>query len=202
MKLYDDPIAPTPRRVRMFLAEKGVEIPRVTVVMGKGEHKSEDYRRISPNSRIPALELDDGTVILESVAICRYIEALHPEPPLMGVGALDQALVEMWQRRMEWELLLPMGMCFRHSHPKMAPFENQVPEYAATLKPVAEKRLAQLDGELSDRPFIAGGRFTIADITAYTTIDFFSRLVGLPIDGLPNVKRWHVDVASRPSAKA
>ncbi|HYE49639.1 MAG TPA: glutathione S-transferase family protein [Azospirillaceae bacterium] len=202
MKLYDDPIAPTPRRVRIFLAEKGLEIPRVTVTIGRGEHKGEEYRKVSPNSRVPALELDDGTVIRESVAICRYVEGIRPEPPLMGVDARDAAIVEMWQRLMEWELLLPMASCFRHTHPKMAALERQVPEFAAVQKPCAEARLRQLDAELADRPFIAGERYTIADITAQTTLDFFPRLIGVSLDDLPNVRRWHAAVSARPSARA
>lgn len=203
MRLYDDPIAPTPRRVRMFLAEKGLDIPKVPVVIGKGEHKSDDYRRIAPNGRVPALELDDGTVILESVAICRYIEGIHPEPPLMGRTPKEAAIIEMWQRRMEFELLLPMAAVFRHTHPKMAALEQQVPDYAATQKPVAERRLAGLDRDLADRRFIAGDSFSIADITAFTTVEFFCRFGGIPLpEGLANVRRWRDEVAARPSAAA
>lgn len=203
MKLYDDPIAPTPRRVRMFLAEKGLDIPKVTVTIGKGEHKAPDYRGRVPSGRVPALELEDGTVISESVAICRYVEGIQPEPNLMGRDPKESALIEMWQRRMEWELLLPMASVFRHSHPKMAALENQCPEFAANQKPVAEKRLKTLDRDLAERPFIAGDRFTIADITAFTTVAFFCRYGGVPLpEELTNVRRWHDEVAARPSAGA
>ncbi|MDG5497881.1 glutathione S-transferase family protein [Niveispirillum sp. BGYR6] len=203
MKLYDDAIAPTPRRVRMFLAEKGVDIPRVPVTIGKGEHLAESYATRVPSRRVPALELDDGTVISESVAICRYIEALHPEPNLFGSTALEQARVEMWQRRMEFELLLPFANAFRHSHPKMAALENQVPAYAAAQKQLAEQRLAMLEGDLARHPFIAGDKFSIADITAFTTLAFFPRLVGIAIDErVPQVKQWFDRIAARPSAAA
>lgn len=203
MRLYDDPIAPTPRRVRMFLAEKGLDIPKVPVIIGKGEHRGEAYRKLAPNARVPALELDDGTVILESVAICRYIEGIQPEPPLMGTTPKEQALIEMWQRRIEFELLLPMAAVFRHTHPKMAALEHQVPEFAATQKPIAERRLAILDRDLADTMFIAGERFSIADITAFTTVEFFCRYGGIPLpDDLAHVRRWRDAVAERPSAKA
>lgn len=203
MLLYDDAIAPTPRRVRMFLAEKGVDIPRQTVTIGKGEHLSPDYRALVPSGRVPALVLDDGTVICESVAICRYIEDLHPDPNLMGADAKERAVIEMWQRRMEFELLLPFASVFRHTHPKMAALEQQVPDYAAVQKPQAEKRLALLDRDLGLTRFVAGDRFTIADITAFTTLAFFPRVCGIALgDHLPHVARWMAEVGARPSAGA
>lgn len=203
MRLFDDTIAPTPRRVRMFLAEKGVDIPRVPVTIGKGEHLAPDYRAKVPSGRVPALELDDGTVISESVAICRYIEELHPEPNLMGRDARERAVIDMWQRRMEFELLLPFAAVFRHTHPKMAALEQQVPAFAAVQKPQAEKRLARLDRDLSLTDYVAGDRFTIADITAFTTLTFFPRLCGIDIDDRhPHVQRWMAAVGARPSAAA
>ena len=202
MKLYDNTLAPNPRRVRMFLAEKGIEVPLVAVDLLSGEHKQPAYRKIAPNSRVPALELDDGTVILESVAICRYFECVQPDPPLMGRGALDQAIVEMWQRRMEFELLIPMAMAFRHTHPLMAQMEDQVPAFGEKQRVIANNRLSTLNRELEDREFIAGKHFTVADITAFATIDFF-KLAGFEIaaDQL-SLRRWFDAVASRPSAKA
>lgn len=202
MLLYDDVIAPTPRRVRMFLAEKGVDIPRRLVTIGKGEHLSPDYRTRVPSGRVPALELEDGTIISESVAICRYLEELYPEPNLMGRDAKERALIEMWQRRMEFELLLPMAGVFRHTHPKMAALECQVPAYAEAQKPQAEKRLSQLDHDLGLTAFIAGDRFTIADITAFTTLTFFPRLCAITLDAMPNIQRWLANIADRPSAQA
>ena len=202
MKLYDNTLAPNPRRVRMFLAEKGIAVPLVPVDLLTGEHKQPAYRKIAPNSRVPALELDDGTIILESVAICRYFEGLQPDPPLMGIGILDAAIVEMWQRRMEFELLIPMAMTFRHTSPMMAMLEDQVPEFGEKQRVVANKRLGTMDRELADREFIAGPRFTIADITAFTTIDFF-KLAGFEITPEQrNLRRWYDAICARPSAKA
>ncbi|MFV3074061.1 glutathione S-transferase family protein [Niveispirillum fermenti] len=203
MRLFDDAIAPTPRRVRMFLAEKGVEVERVPVTLGRGEHLAPDYRRRVPSARVPALELDDGTVISESVAICGYLEELYPDPNLMGRDAKERAVIAMWQRRMEFELLLPFAATFRHTHPKMAALEQQVPAYAEVQRPQAQARLATLDADLSRTAFVAGDRFTIADITAFTTLSFFPRLCGLSLDdGLPHVKRWMAEIATRPSAAA
>ena len=203
MKLYDDAIAPTPRRVRMFLAEKGLDIPRMPVVIGKGEHRAPDYAARVPSCRVPALELEDGTVICESVAICRYIEALHPDPNLMGRDPLEQARIEMWQRRMEFELLLPFAYAFRHSHPKMAALEAQVPAFAEVQRVQAEKRMDVLEADLARHGYIAGDRFTIADITAFTTLAFFPRLIGITIDErYPSVRRWMGEVVSRPSSNA
>jgi glutathione S-transferase len=202
VKLYDNTHAISPRRVRIFLAEKGIEVPRVEVDLLKGEHKQADYRKIAPNSRVPALELDDGTVLLETVAICRHFERLQPDPPLMGVGALDEAVVEMWQRRMEFELMVPMAMTFRHTHPMMAQLEQQFPEFGEAQRSVATKRLQTLDGELADREFIAGDRYTIADITALASIDFF-KLAGFEIaDAQHHLARWYQSVSSRASASA
>lgn len=203
MLLYDDAIAPTPRRVRMFLAEKGVDVPRHLVTIGKGEHLTPEYRARVPNARVPALELDDGTVISESVSICRYFEELHPEPNLMGTDAKERAVIDMWQRRIEFELLLPLASVFRHSHPKMATLEKQVPAFAEVQKPQAEKRLARLDRDLGNSAYVAGDRFTIADITAFTTLAFFPRLAGITIDErMPNIQRWMATINERPSAKA
>jgi len=202
MKLYDTSYAPNPRRVRIYLAEKGIEVPKVQVDLMKGEHKQEAYRKIAPNSRVPALELDDGTIILESIAICRYFEALRRDPPLMGVDAKDSAIVEMWQRRMEWELMLPMALTFRNTHPAMAELDKQVPEYGEVQRGIATRRLAVMDGELANREFIAGNRYTVADITAQVSIDFF-KLAGFQIaEDQKNLKRWHEAVSSRPSASA
>jgi glutathione S-transferase len=202
VKLYDNTLAPNPRRVRMFLAEKGIEVPLVQVDLMQGEHKQPAYRKIAPNSRIPALELDDGTIILESVAICRYFEGLQPDPPLMGRDVLDAAIVEMWQRRMEFELLMPMAMAFRHTHPMMATLEDQIPAFGEKQRVVANNRLSIMNRDLADREFIAGDHFSIADITAFATLDFF-KLAGFEIAAdQPNLRRWHQAVSARPSAKA
>src|SRR3954465_14130416 len=166
MKLYNTRVAPNPRRVRIFLAEKGVSVPMVEVDLGKMEHKTPDYVAVNPLQRTPALVLDDGTVISESIAICRYFEELHPEPPLFGTGALERAMVEMWQRRLEFGLLGTVAAVFRHLHPAMA--EMEVPQVAAwgeTNKPRVIEFLRFLDGELEGRPFIAGERLLVGATT-------------------------------------
>jgi glutathione S-transferase len=151
---------------------------------------------------VPVLELDDGTFIAESVAICRYFEEVQPEPPLMGIDARDRALVEMWQRRMELEVFGNCTASFRHTHEFFKGRIPQVPEFGAVSKQAAEKRLAWLDEVLADRPFVAGDRYTIADITALCGIDF-GRVTGIRIQPeQKNLQRWHDAVSGRPSAKA
>ena len=202
MKLYDDQYAPNPRRVRIFLAEKGLNVPTVQVNIIKGEHKTDAFRKISPMALLPALELDDGRCLTESVAICRYFEALRPTPPLMGVDATDCAFVDMWQRRMEFELLFPIGMCFRHTSPMMAALEQQVPQFGEICRGRTLKRIELLDRDLASRQFIAGDHYTIADITALCALDF-ARFAGIELpEGCANLKRWHGAVSSRPSAQA
>lgn len=203
MLLYNAPFAPNPRRVRIFLAEKGIEIPMRDVALAALEQKQEDFRKINPLQTVPALVLDDGEVLTESVAICRYFERLHPEPPLFGVGAHDEAFVEMWQRRVEFGLLATVGMAFRHSHPRMAEMENpQLPEFAEVQRGRAGRFLRFLDSELAARRYIAGNAFTIADITALAAVDLtpFAR-IDIPAE-LTQVARWREEVSNRPSAKA
>lgn len=203
LKLYDGGKAPNPRRVRIFLAEKGVTVPLEPVDMTALGHRDERITALNPLQRLPVLELDDGTAISESVAICRYIEELHPEPALMGINAVDRALVEMWQRRMEMHLLLFVANIFRHAHPAMAEWEvPQIKEFSDANKPKVLSTLKWLDEELADRPFIAGDRFTIADITAMIAVDFMKPArVEVPED-LENVLSWYRSVKARPSADA
>jgi len=202
MKLYDSPLAPNPRRVTVFMAEKGIEIPTVDINLMKGEHRKPEYREVAPNAKVPALELDDGTVLLETVAICRYLEGLHPEPNLMGRDSHETALIEMWQRRMEFELFLPSAFAFRHLHPVAATLEGQIAEYGEVCKASGQKRYEILDKDLGKSEFIAGDRFTIADITAICSIDFAAAVSDIHIqDGQDNLKRWHAAVSSRPSIK-
>ena len=157
MKLYDGGRAPNPRRVRIFLAEKGIKLPTEQVDLGKMQQQSEAYSAINPMQRVPALVLDDGTVIAESIAICRYFEAQQPDPPLFGRGAIEQALVEMWNRRAELHLFLPVSAVFRHLHPAMAQMEvPQVAEWGEANKPRVLAFLQFLDGELKGRPYVAG----------------------------------------------
>ncbi len=203
MKLFDGGLAPNPRRVRIYLAEKGIEIPLVPIDMTALEHKSDQVRSRNPLQRLPVLELDDGTIISETIAICRYFEELHAEPPLMGTDALDKAIVEMWQRRMEFHLLMPVAQAFRHLHPAMKEWENpQVAEWGEANKPRAIETLTWLDGELAGREFIAGERYTVADITAMISIDFMKPARIIVPENCENLLRWYKAVSSRPSARA
>ena len=203
MRLYDAGRAPNPRRVRVFLAEKGLSLPLVPVDLGKLEHKTPAYVAVNPLQRTPALELDDGTVLTESIAICRYFEELHPEPPLFGVGALERAVVEMWQRRLEFGLLGTVASVFRHLHPAMAEMEvPQIRDWGESNKPKVLEFLRVVEGQLKDRPFICGERFTVADITGLVGLDFMKPAkLSLP-DGMTNVRRWHAALSARPSAQA
>jgi glutathione S-transferase len=203
MKLFDGGRAPNPRRVRVFLAEKGIEVPLVPVDMGALGHKQEPVSSRNPLQRLPVLELDDGTIITESVAICRYFEELHPDPPLFGRGALGKAKVEMWQRRIELNLLSCVAAAFRHIHPAMKEWEvPQIPEWGEANKPKAIDFLKLLDGELALREFAAGDSYSIADITGLIAIDFMKPArIRVPEECI-NVLRWHAAISSRPSAAA
>ncbi len=202
MKLYDAKTAPNPRRVRIFLAEKGITVPVEQVDIMTARNREPAFRAKNPLGTLPVLELDDGTTIAESVAICRYFEEIHPEPPLMGADAKDRALVEMWQRRMEYEVFLPITQVFRNEHAFFAGRIPQVAEYGAVCRTHAVQRLAWLDEVLAERPFVAGERYTIADITALCAIDF-GRVSAIRIQpDQRNLQRWHDAVSSRPSARA
>ena len=203
MKLYEDGRAPNPRRVRIFLAEKNIVVPRVQIDINKMEHQTPAFAALNPLRRTPALELDDGTVITESIAICRYFEELRPDPPLFGVGALGKALVEMWQRRIEFGLLNTVAAAFRHLHPAMAQMEvPQVAAWGEANKPKAIEFLQVLDAHLADSQFVCGDAFTVADITGLVAVDFMRPAkITLP-EELVNVRRWHSVVSDRSSARA
>ena len=202
MKLYDSQTAPNPRRVRIFLAEKGVDIPVEQVDIASAANRQPAFRAKNPTGGVPVLELDDGTCLAESVAICRYIEELHPAPPLMGIDAKDRALVEMWQRRAELELFGPITQVFRNGHPFFAGRIPQVAEWGEVSRKHAEATMGWFDRELATREFLAGDRYTIADITAQCGIDF-GRVSKIRIPAeLANLTRWHAAVSARPSAKA
>jgi glutathione S-transferase len=203
MKLYDSNFAPNPRRVRIFLAEKGIAVPTERVDIARQEHKTPEYAAINPLQRMPSLVLDDGTIITESIAICRYFEMLRPEPPLFGVGSKDAAIVEMWNRRAEINFLASVAAVFRHTHPAMKELEvPQVPAWAEANRPRVSWFLEMLDRELATREFVAGDRYTVADITMQVAVDFMKPgRLSMP-DGAANVKRWHTAVSARPSAGA
>ena len=203
MKLYDGGRAPNPRRVRVFLAEKGITIPLEQVDLGALGQKSPAFAAINPLQRVPALVLDDGSVIAESIAICRYFEALNPDPALFGRGALETAMVEMWNRRLELHLLFPVSHVFRNSHPAMAKTEiPQVPAWAEANKPRVEDFLGIFDRALANRPFAAGDRYSVADITGMIAVDFMKPAKLAVPESRANVRRWHAEVSARPSAGA
>ncbi|MBU0590075.1 MAG: glutathione S-transferase family protein [Gammaproteobacteria bacterium] len=206
MKLYLSPRAPNPRRVSMFLAEKGVtEIEQVVVNIGANEHKSDAYLAKSPLAKVPALELDDGRVLTETRAICSYFEGLYPAPNLMGVDFEERAFIEMADRRVELYLFFGIGNCIRHTHPGLAPLEQ--PQFADFGQSQGEKvrEVARwLDRELAHQPFVAGERFTIADITAFCALEFGRGLMKfVPGDeGMPHLQAYRDRIAERPSAKS
>lgn len=203
MLLYDGGRAPNPRRVRIFLAEKNVVVPIEPVDMSALQHRSEAITALNPFQRLPVLRLDDGTILTESVAICRYFEELYPDPPLMGTDAADQARVEMWNRRMELQFLNFVASAFRHTHPAMKEWEvPQVPEFGEANRPKALKMMEYMDKELATRAFLAGDRFSIADITAMMGMDMLKPARIDRPDHLENLMRWYKAVASRPSASA
>lgn len=203
MLLYLSARSPNPRRVQFFLAEKGIAVPEVTVDIGARENWGEDFRKLNPRRTVPVLVLDDGTAISESIAICRYFEALQPEPNLFGSGAQEVALVEMWQRRVEIELLQAIQFAFRHVHPAMAEREvPQVKEWGEANKAKVLDFLTFLDGELARRAFVALDRFTVADITAIVAIDFMRVARITAPDTLVHLARWRAEVSARPAARA
>lgn len=203
MKIYSSTVAPNPRRVRIFLAEKRIQVPFEDVDIGAAVNRKPEFRRnINPMGEVPVLELDDGTHIAESVAICRYFEELHPQPPLFGVGARERAIVDMWNRRMEFNVLLPVAQTFRNTSEFFKGRIPQVPQYAEVCRAAAEKIYTWLDEELATRRFIAGDNFTIADITALCAVDF-GRVSKIRIQPeQKNLARWREEVSARPSAKA
>lgn len=203
MKLYDAAFPPSPRRVRIFLAEKGLDIPLIAVDLAASEHRGEAFSKINPLQRVPALELDDGTIITESAAICRYIEALHPEPSLFGRTPKEIGLVDMWMRRVEFGLYATIAAVFRHSHPAMKAAEvPQCTEWAEINRPRIQDELALLNEALADRTWLAGETYSAADIALLCSVDFMRPIrVSVP-DSLTHLKRWHAAASSRPSATA
>ncbi len=203
MKLYNNEMANSPRKVRMFMAEKNIsDIEIINIDLMSGEHKTPEYRAIAPNSRIPALELDDGTVIMESTAICRYLESLYPEPNLFGENPIEIASIEMWQARIYNELMIPLAMAFRHLHPGMSEMEIQNKDYGETQKIIGIKSLKYFDAALAEAEFVAGDRFTFADIQMITTTDFFIGLNRLTLEDYPEIKRHSELMSERSSFSA
>jgi glutathione S-transferase len=203
MILYDEQNpAPNPRRVRIFLAEKGIDLPRVRVKLHKREHKSPEHRARNSLGQVPTLELDDGTMISESVSICRYLDRLHPGPPMFGATPLEEAQVDMMIRRVEFQIMTPVGMFWRHAHPLTAPLLTQYREFGESNRELYARSCAWLDREIAGRAFIAGDAYTMADIIALTTIDF-ATFTGLELpEDCTTLRAWRERVSARESAAA
>ena len=211
MKLYDSTHAPNPRRVRIFMAEKGVTCENIQIDIVKGENLTDEFLAVNPRGMLPTLLLDDGSALDETVAICRYLEETNPEPPLMGTDPLSKARIEARQRHMEWDGLLAAMDAFRNSFPG---FKSRglggnvgrvdaIPELADRGKASLLRFYANLDQYLKENTFVAGDSFTIADITALCVVDFAATAARCPMpDDCTSLKRWHEEVSARPSAKA
>jgi len=209
MKFYDCQSAPSPRRVRIFLAEKGIELATVQVDLGAGEQLGDDFRALNPDCTVPVLELEDGTALTESFAICQYLESVYPDPPLMGRDDRERALVTQWNAKVEAQGLSAIAEAFRNrargfsGRALTGPEDfEQIPALVERGRRRAALFLRRLDSELAAREFVACDVFTVADITAMVTVDF-AAWIKLPLpEGTDNLRRWHEAVSARPAAKA
>ena len=203
MKLYGAPNpAPNPRRVRIFLAEKGIDLPETPVNMMKREHKSPEFRAKNSMGQLPTLELDDGTTISETVAICRYLDEINPEPPMFGTTAVEKALVDQWIRRIEFTVMTPVGMYWRHFHPRTAALLTQFKDFGESNAETYKGAQKYLDRELAGHQFVVGDTYTMADICLLSTVDF-AGWIGLPMEPeFEHLKAWHDRVTARPSSAA
>ena len=200
MKIYSSSFAPNPRKVLIYLKEKGIsDIEIINLDLAKLEHKTPEYKAIAPNSRVPALQLDDGTIILETTAMCRYLECLYPEPNMFGESPMEIASIEMWYSRVSFELMMPLMHGFRHTHPHMSEMENQNQEFGLAQRKLAVKELKNYDKIIESREFIAGDRFTYADLQMVTSLQFLVRLNKLDIEDYENLNDYIIQVSSRPS---
>lgn len=203
MLLYQDKRSPNPRRVRIFAAEKGIDLETRNIDVLEGEHRTPEFTAKNPMQRVPVLELDDGSTIAESVAICRYLEILNPQPSLMGSRPLEQAVIEQWNRWLEMRYFEPVSQCFRHGYPGAAAIEeHQIGEWAKLNKARAEEMLVFLNAHMAERDYFATEDFTIADITALVATDFLKAAQLALSDEHPHLKRWHAAVSERSSAAA
>ena len=200
MKLYSSKFAPNPRKVLIYIAEKNIQdIKVINLDLGKLEHKTPEYKAIAPNAKVPALELDDGTIILETTAICRYLECLYPEPNMFGESPMEIASIAMWYSRVSFELMIPLMHGFRHTHPNMSEMENQNEEYGLAQRDVGVKALKDYDQILASREFIAGDRLTYADLQMVTSLQFLVKLNRLNIVDYKNLNEYINEVSDRPS---
>ena len=200
MKIYSSPVAPSPRKVLIFIAEKGIDNIEVEDLdIGKMEHKTPEYKKIAPNSRIPALVLDDGQVILETTAICRYLECLYPVPNMFGKDPMEIAQIEMWYSRVSFELMLPLMHGFRHTHPHMSALENQNNEFGLAQRELAVKSLGYYEEVIKGKDFIACDRFSYADIQTVSSLQFLVRLNKIELNDYENLSTYVNNIAERPS---
>ena len=201
MILYSSKLAPSPLKVLIFLKEKDIldQVKIIDLDLGKLEHKTPEYKAIAPNSRVPALKLNDDTIILETTAICRYLESLYPEPNLFGENPIEIASIEMWYSRVTYELAVPLMHGFMHTHPHMSQMENQNPEYVLAQRELAVRSLDVYNDIIANREYIAGERFTYADIQMVTSLQFLVRLNRLDLKDYENLNDYIKQVSSRSS---
>ena len=209
MKFYDCRTAPSPRRVRIFMAEKGIDIETVQVDLGSGEQFSDAFREMNPDCAVPVLQLDDGSCLSEVTAICQYLEERYPEPALLGSNPEERARVTMWNAKIEQQGMLSMADAFRNSAKGLKDravtgSQNyaQIPELAERGRQRVKQFFGRLDEQLADNPFVAGANFSMADITALVLVDFAAWVkIGTPEEAA-NLRRWYREVSARPGAAA
>jgi glutathione S-transferase len=200
LKLYSSKLAPSPLKVLIFLSEKNIkDVEIINLNLGELEHKSVKYKAIAPNSRVPALQLDDGTVILETTAICRYLESIYPEPNMFGNNAMEIAAIEMWYSRVTYELATPLAHGFRHTHPHMSKMEDQNQDFGLSQRKLGIKALETFNEIISSKEFIAGDRFSYADIQLAVNLNFLVRLNRLELKDYKNLNDYVTQVFARPS---
>ena len=200
MRLYSSKFAPSPLKVLIFLSEKNIkDVEIINLNLGELEHKNAKYKAIAPNSRVPALQLDDGAIILETTAICRYLESIHPEPNMFGNNAMEIALIEMWYSRVTYELATPLAHGFRHTHPHMSKMEDQNQDFGLSQRKLGIKALETFNEIISSKEFIAGDRFSYADIQLAVNLNFLVRLNRLELKDYKNLNDYVTQVFARPS---
>jgi glutathione S-transferase len=200
LKLYSSKLAPSPLKVLIFLSEKNIkDVEIINLNLGELEHKSDKYKAIAPNSRVPALQLDDGTIILETTAICRYLESIYPEPNMFGNNAMEIAAIEMWYSRVTYELATPLAHGFRHTHPHMSKMEDQNQDFGLSQRKLGIKALETFNEIISSKEFIAGDRFSYADIQLAVNLNFLVRLNRLELKDYKNLNDYVTQVFARPS---
>ncbi|MCZ6501573.1 MAG: glutathione S-transferase family protein [Gammaproteobacteria bacterium] len=198
MHLYTQSASPNGQRVSIFLKEKGIELPMTQIDLRAGENLGEEYRAKNPFGRIPVLELDDGSYLSESQAICRFIEGLHPDPNFFGTTSEEQAIIEMWSRRVELNVMMPVAQAFRNITGFFKDREKVVPEWGEVAAQAAKAAVAIINDHLADNEYLTGNRYTIADMILAITLNF-AKNVGQDLLAAERIARWHAQVAARPA---